>query len=207
MSARQLVVPAAWPAHGTSGTVTSITPQSAGWAYSGLEVRQLAAGAGFDLTLDGREALVLPLAGGVRVDLPDAVPPTPATVRLAGRPGPLSGPSDSLYLPAGTRARVRADRGPARVAVASAAASDVRADAGPAGPAAGAASDPPADQGPAGAATANTAASGVRASRVSPDVPAASAAPSGVPADTGAAGIAAAGAAAGAAASNAPADA
>ena len=96
--------------------VTAITPESAGWGYSGLEVRELADGAIWSRELTGEEGLVLPLRGGVHLAVsgPDA-----RDVDLAGRAGVFTGPSDFAYLPVGSSVTITAGPGGARVAVAS----------------------------------------------------------------------------------------
>ena len=99
------------------GTVARVVPGSEGWAYTGVEVLVLAAGSSRHLSLDGVEALVLPLSGGCRVDVrgPDG---DDSHLTLAGRPDVFAGPSDSAYLPVGSRATIHAPAGaPVRVAV------------------------------------------------------------------------------------------
>ena len=49
--------------------VTAVTPEAAGWGWSGLEVRDLAGGRELDVDLDGREAVVVPLRGGVHLSV------------------------------------------------------------------------------------------------------------------------------------------
>lgn len=83
-----------------------------GWQHTGLEVLDLAPGADRPLETAGTEVLVLPLAGAVTVVAGETYP-------LAGRPSPFAGPSDHLYLPPGTTARLTSAAG-ARVALASA---------------------------------------------------------------------------------------
>jgi 5-deoxy-glucuronate isomerase len=97
--------------------VTAITPESAGWEYSGLEVRELADGAAWSRDLVSEEGLVLPLRGGVHVAVTG---PEVGEVDLAGRTGVFAGPSDFAYLPVGSSVTITARHGGARVAVASA---------------------------------------------------------------------------------------
>lgn len=102
---------------GTSGeeVITSITPQSAGWGYCGLEVRDLPPGAGHTWELTGDEGGLLPLQGDV-----SAVVLTSGGERteldLAGRADVWAGPADFLYLPLGSTLRVTAADG-ARLAL------------------------------------------------------------------------------------------
>jgi 5-deoxy-glucuronate isomerase len=108
------------------GTVVRVVPGSPGWAYAGLEVVVVPAGGRHDVACDGVETLVLPLAGGCRVDV-TATSGGPDSVVLAGRASVFDGPTDSVYLPLGTAATIRApEGGPARVAVATAPASRAR---------------------------------------------------------------------------------
>ncbi|WP_241236931.1 5-deoxy-glucuronate isomerase [Georgenia faecalis] len=97
------------------GVVQAITPESAGWSYSGLTVLALAPGGRHRVGGGADEALVLPLAGAVRVEV-DGV-----TVDLLGRRDVFAGPTDAVFLGRGSRATLVApDDAPARVAVATA---------------------------------------------------------------------------------------
>ncbi|MGW0733980.1 5-deoxy-glucuronate isomerase [Streptomyces sp. NPDC002851] len=81
---------------GTSGDETfdlRITPESAGWGYSGLKILNLAPGQAHALSTDGDEYLVLPLRGGCTVTVDGQV------LELAGRDGVFDGPTDFAYLP------------------------------------------------------------------------------------------------------------
>ncbi len=93
------------------GYTTVITPERAGWTYSGLRILELAAGASAEVSTGPEEMLVLPLAGGA------AVACDGATYRLAGRRGVFSGPSDFAYVPRDSAAIVTAADGPARIAL------------------------------------------------------------------------------------------
>ncbi len=112
---------------GSSGAVTAIAPQSAGWGYSGLEVRDLAQGATWTVTLEGAEGLVLPLRGGAHLSVTG---PEPAQIDLAGRSGVFGGPSDAAYLPLGSTVTVTGVvagvAGAARIAIATSRAERVR---------------------------------------------------------------------------------
>jgi 5-deoxy-glucuronate isomerase len=70
-----------------------ITPESAGWAFSGLRVLELAAGEQRALETGGDELIVLPLAGActVRVD--------GEAFELAGRESVFTGITDFAYAP------------------------------------------------------------------------------------------------------------
>ncbi|MQY14779.1 5-deoxy-glucuronate isomerase [Streptomyces sp. RB5] len=84
---------------------TVITPESAGWGYSGLRVLELAPGEGHDLATGDAEHLVLPLAGACTVTAGDA------SYELTGRDGVFGAPTDFLYLPRDTRARITSTSG------------------------------------------------------------------------------------------------
>lgn len=107
------------------GVVTEVTPERAGWGWSGLEVRVLPAGGQQVWDMADVEAVLLPLSGGCTVhgDLADG---TVERATLTGRDGVFSGPTDAVYLPLGTRATVTApaDR-PVRLALATARAQKV----------------------------------------------------------------------------------
>ena len=90
-----------------------VTPESAGWGYSGLRVASLDAGDAIELEAGGDEAIVLPLSGGFRVTCGGE------TIELAGRRDPFGGPTDFAYLPRDAAATI-ATAGGGRVAVATA---------------------------------------------------------------------------------------
>lgn len=75
------------------GFDVAIGPGEAGWEHTGLYVATLAPGESREVATGEFEWLVLPLAGECRVECDGKV------VRLEGRPGPFSGPSDFAYVP------------------------------------------------------------------------------------------------------------
>jgi 5-deoxy-glucuronate isomerase len=77
-----------------------LTPESAGWRFSGLRMASLEPGASlsFDSGID--EVVVLSLAGGFELEA-DGAPH-----RLEGRSSVWAGPSDFLYAPPGTAVTV-----------------------------------------------------------------------------------------------------
>ncbi|GAC57780.1 5-deoxy-glucuronate isomerase [Gordonia hirsuta DSM 44140 = NBRC 16056] len=79
-----------------------------GWSHTGLRIAVLDDDAALDLPAGQVERIVVPLAGSFTVAHEDTV------TRLHGRPGVFHGPTDVLYLGAGTGATVR---GSGRVAV------------------------------------------------------------------------------------------
>src|SRR5690606_27726274 len=101
---------------GRPGVVTDVTPETAGWAWSGLLVQDLDAGARlrFDLTAD--EGGLLPLRGDVGLAV-TASAGERTTVDLAGRAEIWHGPVDFAYLPLGSTVEVVAGGTGARVAL------------------------------------------------------------------------------------------
>ena len=80
-----------------------LTPEHAGWTYTGLAVVDLPAGGQVDFGTADAEACALPLSGhGVVVECEGKV------VELEGRGGVFEGPSDFAYLPRDAEVRVRA---------------------------------------------------------------------------------------------------
>ncbi len=88
-----------------------ITPADAGWTWSSLRVLTLAPGAGHTLDTGSEEMIVVPLAGGVHVEVGEQA------FALAGRRDVFAGPTDVAYLPLGATATLRALDGPARIAL------------------------------------------------------------------------------------------
>ena len=81
----------------TADTLATVTPERAGWAYSGMEVVDLAAASPLSRVLDGIEGVLVPLSAtdvDVTVD--------GASYRLAGRRGVFDAVSDWMYLPLGS---------------------------------------------------------------------------------------------------------
>ena len=70
-----------------------ITPESAGWTYTGLAIYHLQPDATIDISLVGEECAVIPLVGSVRVVA------NSQTFELAGRSDVFAGPTDLCYLP------------------------------------------------------------------------------------------------------------
>ena len=96
--ASDLVVRAGATAHGPYAL--DLTPERAGWRFSGLKVVDLPAGGHVELGTGGDEMLVLPLAGGCTVEVEGQ------RYELAGRPDVFTAVTDHLYLPRDTTARV-----------------------------------------------------------------------------------------------------
>lgn len=84
----------------SDGWRLAVTPESAGWTYSGLRVAELGAGGRIEFETGPDEAIVLPLEGSARVTCDGEA------IELAGRPGVFSGPSDFAYLPIASSASI-----------------------------------------------------------------------------------------------------
>jgi 5-deoxy-glucuronate isomerase len=73
-----------------------VTPESAGWGYSGLRLLNLAAGQSHRLDTGADEVIVLPLAGSCTVAADGQ------RAELAGRPSVFAGVTDLAYVPLGS---------------------------------------------------------------------------------------------------------
>jgi 5-deoxy-glucuronate isomerase len=85
--------------------VIAVTPESAGWRFSGLSVVDLPPGGVHTWDTGAAETLVLPLSGGCVVSCVDGEFP------LTGRPDVFGGPSDFAYLPTETHVRIESASG------------------------------------------------------------------------------------------------
>jgi len=102
---------------GDSGEVlVDITAADAGWRYSGLRVLNLAPDATYELTTGTTEMAILPLAGGLLVEV-EGEP-----FILEGRESVFHAVTDFAYVPIDAEVRITA-RGPLQVALATAEAS------------------------------------------------------------------------------------
>jgi len=108
---RRLHVPAGTSAD--AGWRVVVTPETAGWRYSGLRVAELEAGGRIACAMGDDEGVVVPLAGSCRVTADDE------TVELSGRPDPFKGPTDVAYVPRGAHVTLDSARG-GRFAIATA---------------------------------------------------------------------------------------
>lgn len=75
------------------GYAVDISPESAGWGFSGLRVVDLPAGGRHRLSTGSDEVIVLPLAGSCTINADDR------QAELAGRESVFSGVSDLAYVP------------------------------------------------------------------------------------------------------------
>jgi 5-deoxy-glucuronate isomerase len=90
-----------------------LTPDDAGWGFSGLRAGSLAPGGSLAFDSGADEIAVLPLEGGFDVTIDGEM------YRLVGRPSVWAGPSDFVYAPPGSSVEVSSSAG-GRFAVATA---------------------------------------------------------------------------------------
>jgi 5-deoxy-glucuronate isomerase len=83
----------------------ALTPQSAGWTYSGLRVLELGPGGQASFETGPAETLVLPLSGGC------AVTAEGTDFALHGRADVFSGVTDFAYVPRDARVTIRSEAG------------------------------------------------------------------------------------------------
>jgi 5-deoxy-glucuronate isomerase len=97
--------------HRTAGSTAAdgwslvVTPETAGWSYAGLRIAELSPGGRISFGTGADEAIVLPLAGSVRVTCDGE------TAELAGRADVFGGPTDFAYLPRDTSIRLESAGG------------------------------------------------------------------------------------------------
>ncbi|MFC6016225.1 5-deoxy-glucuronate isomerase [Plantactinospora solaniradicis] len=84
---------------------TEVTPESAGWAYSGLRILDLPAGGTRRFGTGRDEVFVVPLSGSCTVRCDGF------TAELAGRPGVFAGVTDFAYAPRDTTVTVSSAAG------------------------------------------------------------------------------------------------
>lgn len=78
--------------------VVDLTPGDAGWEWTGLQVLRLAPGKARTLRTGGSETFVLPLAGGMSVEVGDEAGQQIATFALEGRASVFAAVSDFAYV-------------------------------------------------------------------------------------------------------------
>ncbi len=89
----------------SAGGPLDISPESAGWDYSGLRVLELAAGEQQVLVTGADEVAVVPLSGGCRVEVEGR------TFDLTGRPGVFQRVTDWAYVPIDAEVRLSSPSG------------------------------------------------------------------------------------------------
>ncbi|PWJ47743.1 5-deoxyglucuronate isomerase [Quadrisphaera granulorum] len=82
---------------------TWITPDVAGWGWTSLRAADLAPGQEISLDTGDDEVVLVPLRGSLTVVI-DGSEGEDHRYELAGRPSVFAGPTDVLYLPAGSQA-------------------------------------------------------------------------------------------------------
>jgi len=82
-----------------------VTPQNAGWGFSGLRVLDMTIGQRISFATGDDEMIVLPLAGGCDVTCDDE------RITLTGRKSVFSRVTDFAYVPAGSTVTIRAGNG------------------------------------------------------------------------------------------------
>ena len=87
------------------GLALLVTPESAGWEFSGLAVMVLSPGERRTWSTGAAETLVLPLAGSCTVTYDGT------TLELAGRRDVFSGPTDFVYVPRDATVTVASEGG------------------------------------------------------------------------------------------------
>jgi 5-deoxy-glucuronate isomerase len=90
---------------GTGPFEVAVTPERAGWAYSGLRIVEMGIGQRVSFHTGDSEALVLPLTGGCDVTCDDE------RLTLTGRRSVFSRVTDFAYLPAESAVTLRAGNG------------------------------------------------------------------------------------------------
>lgn len=107
--------------HGTLAddqAIVRVTPEEAGWAYSGLQVLSLAAGQTQVVVLDGEEGVIVPLSiSNVEVAIDGQAYP------MAGRSGVFAAVSDWLYAPVNSTIAITATT-PGEIAICTARATE-----------------------------------------------------------------------------------
>ncbi len=95
---------------GSGVTDVDITPNLAGWRYSGLRVLSLAAGTTHEFATGTTEVAILPLSGGLTVEVEGH------SFRLEGRDSVFSAVTDFAYVPIDVGVRITT-QGPLEVAL------------------------------------------------------------------------------------------
>jgi 5-deoxy-glucuronate isomerase len=90
---------------GDGADQVAVTPEHAGWAFTGLRVSRLAADTTRELKTEGVELAILPLAGSLTVECDGR------RIELAGRDTIFAGVSDWAYVPVGSEVRLRTHSG------------------------------------------------------------------------------------------------
>jgi 5-deoxy-glucuronate isomerase len=90
---------------GADGDPVAVTPESAGWRYTGLTVMELEPGGAREIETGDREMLVVPVEGGCVVEVDGE------RFELEGRAGVFDRVTDFMYVPIGAALRLQSPSG------------------------------------------------------------------------------------------------
>jgi len=90
---------------GADGDPVAVTPESAGWRYTGLTVMELEPGGAREIETGDREMLVVPVEGGCAVEVDGE------RFELEGRAGVFDRVTDFMYVPIGAALRLQSPGG------------------------------------------------------------------------------------------------
>ena len=92
-------------------TVVDLTPTDAGWDWTGLSVLRISPGSSRTVRTGPAEAFVLPLAGGLTVDVTDKDGSSLASIELAGRDSVFTAVTDFAYVGRDSTLTLRSNTG------------------------------------------------------------------------------------------------
>lgn len=98
-----------WIGTDSAGTVVHLTPDDAGWTWTGISVLEVPAGASRTFRTGASEAFVLPLAGSLSVEVDDEHCSRLGAFELAGRTSVFTAVSDFAYVGRGSVVTLRSD--------------------------------------------------------------------------------------------------
>jgi 5-deoxy-glucuronate isomerase len=100
-----------WRSTGPDGTVVQLTPQDAGWDWTGITVVSVPAGGSRTVRTGPSEAFVLPLTGGLEVEISDEAGTSLASYSLTGRDSVFAAVTDFAYAGRDSTVTLRAPAG------------------------------------------------------------------------------------------------
>ena len=103
----------AWAGSSDDGTVVDLTPEDAGWAWTGLRVLALADGESRTVRTDQSEVFVLPLAGSLDLTVQHDDGADLGAFALTGRVSVFDAVTDFVYIGRDCVVRLTAVAGPA----------------------------------------------------------------------------------------------
>jgi 5-deoxy-glucuronate isomerase len=86
------------PSAAVDGVVVDLSPEDAGWSWTGIQVLEIPAGRSATVRTGPSEAFVLPLSGGLGVEVAEEDGTTLASYRLEGRPSVFAAVTDFAYV-------------------------------------------------------------------------------------------------------------